>query len=273
MKMPASAPFKPVYKAPQPRREVFDPWNSASTGHQRAHNKLSGSEGWVHSRTLKLNAQLTTPDGGERISDLVGAGSANYGKDGRTNTGWDDTVQGWRGRQGLNGQDWGDVEEMIRDRRRLPKATESEAEDQDLPPPSAQPQKEDDRDPAASSTEREASVELAKQASARAPQIFASLTVLINGSTYPIVSDHKLKYLLTAHGARISIRHARRQVTHVIVGKPNSASDDWSNTIAGGGGLAGSKLEKEILMKNLALGKGVKYVGAEWYVFGSISLR
>ena len=262
--MPVPAPFKPAHKALQPRREVFDPWNSASTGHQRADNKLSGSRSWTHSRTLKLNAQLTTPGGGERIADLVGAGSANYGKDGRTKTGWDDTVQGCRGRQGLEGQNWGDMEEMIRGRRKASKANDPEAKDQNLPPPSAQPQREDDTESTTSSTERQASIELTEHTSTRPRQIFASLTVLINGSTYPVISDHKLKYLLTAHGARLSIRHARRQVTHVIVGKPTSAGDDWSNAIAGGGGLAGSKLEKEILKKNLALGIGVKYVGVEW---------
>lgn len=82
--------------------------------------------------------------------------------------------------------------------------------------------------------------------------------VFVNGSTYPLVSDHRLKQLLAENGARLSIHLGRRQVTHVILGRPNGSKGDGA-----GGGLAGGKIEKEIRRVG---GCGVKYVGAEWYV-------
>jgi hypothetical protein len=88
--------------------------------------------------------------------------------------------------------------------------------------------------------------------------IFSGLVIYINGSTHPLISDHKLKHLLAENGARISIHLGRRQVTHVILGKP------CDNTKAGsgaGGGLAASKIQKEI--KRVG-GCGIKYVGVEW---------
>jgi hypothetical protein len=86
------------------------------------------------------------------------------------------------------------------------------------------------------------------------PQIFAHLNIYVNGSTAPLISDHKLKRLLTSHGAGISIALGRRTVTHVIIGRPSSKGGS-------GGGLSGSKLHKEVTRKG---GSAVKYVTAEW---------
>lgn len=88
--------------------------------------------------------------------------------------------------------------------------------------------------------------------------IFDGLVIYINGSTYPLISDHKLKQLLAENGAKISLHLGRRQVTHVILGKPSGTPGEGA-----GGGLAGSKLDKEI--KRVG-GCGVKYIGVEWYV-------
>ena len=85
--------------------------------------------------------------------------------------------------------------------------------------------------------------------------IFEGVVVYVNGSTHPLVSDHKLKHLLAEHGARTAIHLARRQVTHVILGRPASGG------AGAGGGLAGGKLEREIRRVG---GCGVKYVGVEW---------
>lgn len=82
-----------------------------------------------------------------------------------------------------------------------------------------------------------------------AKQIFRGLCFYINGSTMPLVSDHKMKYLLSAHGASQSIALGRRTVTHVILGT------------SCGGGLAHTKLQKEIARTG---GKAVKFVTAEW---------
>lgn len=111
--------------------------------------------------------------------------------------------------------------------------------------------------------------------------IFRNITIYINGSTYPLISDHKLKRLLVAHGANLSIALGRRTVTHVILGHANAISGPASgisssassgktaggvgvDKVAGaGGGLAASKIQKEIANVR---GKGVKFVTAEWVV-------
>jgi hypothetical protein len=80
-------------------------------------------------------------------------------------------------------------------------------------------------------------------------QIFQGLCFYLNGSTAPLISDHKLKHLLSAHGASYSIALGRRTVTHVIL----------STTC--GGGLAASKMQKEIARR---AGKSVKFITADW---------
>lgn len=89
--------------------------------------------------------------------------------------------------------------------------------------------------------------------------IFEGLVIYVNGSTYPLISDHKLKRLLLENGAKMSMHLGRRQVTHVIVGRPNGSG----MSMGAGGGLAATKIQKEI--KTIA-GCGVKYIGVEWYV-------
>lgn len=94
-------------------------------------------------------------------------------------------------------------------------------------------------------------------------QLFDGLVVYINGSTFPLISDHKLKTALAAHGARVALHLARRQVTHVILGRPAGAGA----AVGCGGGLAGTKMDREI--RHLG-GKGIKYVGVEWCVITSL---
>ncbi len=93
-------------------------------------------------------------------------------------------------------------------------------------------------------------------------KIFSGLTIYVNGNTHPVISDHKLKRQLAENGARVSMHLGRRQVTHVIVGKPAGTGTGT------GGGLAGGKLEKEI---RHVRGCGIKFVGVEWYVFTPLS--
>lgn len=85
--------------------------------------------------------------------------------------------------------------------------------------------------------------------------IFDGVVVYVNGSTFPLVSDHKLKRILTENGGQMSLHLGRRRVTHVILGRPAGSGQ------GAGGGLAGSKLEKEIQRVS---GCAVKFVGAEW---------
>lgn len=79
-------------------RSFFDPWNSSSTGHQRAENRLSGSTSWRQSRSLKLTEQYKGgPGGGKRVADTVGTGSDDFGQDGRkADGGWEKGAKGLR---------------------------------------------------------------------------------------------------------------------------------------------------------------------------------
>lgn len=79
------------------------------------------------------------------------------------------------------------------------------------------------------------------------PQIFRNCSVYINGYMGPLVSDIELKKRLAQHGARVVTNFGRKSVTHVILG-PN--------------GLAGGKIQKEMLAKKM----GVKYVTVDWYL-------
>ncbi|KLU88564.1 hypothetical protein MAPG_07549 [Magnaporthiopsis poae ATCC 64411] len=89
--------------------------------------------------------------------------------------------------------------------------------------------------------------------------IFDGLVVYVDGSMHPHISDHRLKHVLAENGARMTIHLGRRQVTHVILGRPLSASS--ASAGSAGGGLAGGKLEREVLRTR---GCGIKYVDVHW---------
>ncbi|EKV13322.1 BRCT [Penicillium digitatum] len=91
--------------------------------------------------------------------------------------------------------------------------------------------------------------------------IFAGVTIYINGSTLPQISEHKLKHLLVSNGARTSIFMARKTVTHVLVGKPNTGAGSGTAVSGAGGGLAAGKLQQEIARGGW---KGVKMVSVDW---------
>lgn len=91
-------------------RTFFDPWNSSSTGHQRAENRLSGSTSWRQSRSLKLAEQYKGGlGGGKRVADTADAGSEDFGQDGRlANGGWEKGAKGLRtGGQKSLAEVWG----------------------------------------------------------------------------------------------------------------------------------------------------------------------
>lgn len=105
------------------------------------------------------------------------------------------------------------------------------------------------------SWQRKAEDESRQEEQAQPRKIFDGVVVYVNGSTHPIISDHKFKHVLAEHGARMSIHLGRRQVTHVILGRPAGGGG------GAGGGLAGGKLQKEIQKVG---GAAVKFVGVEW---------
>ncbi|KAK5724243.1 hypothetical protein LTR17_013529 [Elasticomyces elasticus] len=281
----------PVPKAAKPSKSIFDPFNSSATGHQRADNRLSGSTSWRDSRSLKLKEQFTAgAGGGKRVSDTVGAGSLDFGADGRTeNGGWLPGSKGLRG----DGQQslWESTGGVMIEKDNVERSSKR-VKLEEKPTKTVNPwtpfRREDGKiretswtshesspstllspiDPLPHNTP-EASPEDIPQAPeetkdsniARPPTaqpIFRNCTFYINGSTAPTISDHKLKHLLSEHGGGLSISLGRRTVTHVIIGRPNSSGGC-------GGGLAGSKIHKEVT-KKLGRGESVKYVNVDWIV-------
>ncbi|KAL8727905.1 MAG: hypothetical protein Q9181_005539 [Wetmoreana brouardii] len=239
---------KPHPPAAQPRRTTFDPWNSSSTGHQRAESRLAGSTSWRASRTMKLASQFKAGDsGGKRLHDSVGAGSEQFRKDGRKeNGGWE------KGAPGLRAKGWQDVRELLN-------MVSDKESCGDEPQRSGKRRKVDGEVAPSEAPAEKTNVEAQKRVTA-APggkKMFDGLCVFINGSTAPMVGDHRLKQLLAENGARISIALGRRSVTHVILGRPNGAA----HGNGAGGGLAAMKIQKEIQRVG---GKGVKHVGVEW---------
>ncbi len=237
-KLPASA--QPTLNRP------FDPWNSVSTGHQRA--EARGAQGWRESRNMKLRSQFVAGHlGGKRIADSVGAGAEEF-----------DEKLGVFIPKEARARAMNSVVDMLRNPSTMrpsstpslegtgPK-TESLAQEEDA---SLSTMIAEERLMAACKTEDEARAEAVRKRG-----IFDGLVIYVNGSTHPLISDHKLKRLLSEHGARMSLHLGRRQVTHVILGKPAGPNS------GAGGGLAGGKLDKEIRRVG---GCGVKYVGVEW---------
>ncbi|KAL2428886.1 hypothetical protein ABEF95_005476 [Exophiala dermatitidis] len=252
--MPSHRPNLPP--PPQPTREIFDPFNSSSTGHQRAENRLSGSTSWRDSRVHKLSYQLrdsTGRGGAHHVSDLVGAGSKEFGKDGRKENG------GWvPGAPGLRERGCQDIRALMdgsrkRQQQESPGGSEcGSGKRQKMNSNSTQAGLDDEQKKmpttavVASSAEKGEGLADAKPPP---PQIFRNLNIYLNGSTAPLISDHKLKQLFAQHGGNSSITLGRRTVTHVVVGTTC------------GGGLASGKIQKEV---SLVGGKGIKYVTAQW---------
>ncbi|KAI7212728.1 hypothetical protein KC333_g6966 [Hortaea werneckii] len=263
-------------QAAKPTKHIFDAFNSSATGHQKAENRLGGSTSWRDSRNKKLREQYSGGrGGGKRVSDTVGAGSLDFGQDGRTeNGGW---VKGAKGLRSDGQKSIFEIGGVSKDIERPSKRVKFE---EDKPTKLVNPwtpvRKEDGSMRETSWTSHESSpshllspldsidqtpeqqgqqdAEEGNPEESLAPQIFRSLCFYINGSTMPTISDHRLKFVIRNHGGDLSIALGRRSVTHVIIGKTSAQGGC-------GGGLAGSKIQKEIARQG---GNAVNYVTAEW---------
>ena len=226
-----------------PSRDIFDPWNSVATGHQRAEQSLSRTTSWRDNRNIKLGKQfLGGLGGGERLYDTVGPGSKNYRNDGRKrNGGWE------RGASGLRTDGQKSIWESMRPKAETPKTPVAEDGEDTLI---------DGLDDTLEDQTEDLDDDQELQTKKPKKRIFSNLCIYVNGSTAPLISDHKLKHLLAEHGARISIALGRRTVTHVIVGTTSDLG-------GAGGGLAAGKIQKEITRVR---GKGIKYVNAAWVI-------
>ncbi|KAL9032088.1 MAG: hypothetical protein Q9214_008114, partial [Letrouitia sp. 1 TL-2023] len=230
----------------------------------RAENCLAGSTSWRASRTRKLASQFKAgAGGGKRLYDTVGAGSEFFGQGGRKGRGgWEEDVKasrepGWQDMRGLLEKSKGSTAAAAA-AAAGPKTVEGtttrgkrkRGEEQDI-----------ERKGRCAGLEEKAAAKLeprAAESEERRKKIFAGVRIYINGSTAPLVGDHKLKQILAEHGAEVCVALARKSVTHAILGTPNSGTGQRGT----GGGLAAGKIQKEI---ERVRGKGIKYVGVEWY--------
>ena len=263
--MPSNHPSLPP--PPQPTKTFFDPFHSSATGHQTHASRLAGSTSWRDSRRHKLSHQFADASGSggkKHLADLVGAGSDNFRKDGRKENGdWEPGAPGLRetGWQDIRGLMGGPRKRKCHELEPYSKMKELSAKRANLEP---MEQSMEIRDEPNRSNDEAISTALKSKSSSnsptllevppdhqREPQIFKSLNLYINGSTAPLVSDHRLKQLWVQHGGTVSIGLGRKTVTHVVLG----------NADGGGGGLASSKIQKEI---STIRGKGVKFVSAKW---------
>lgn len=251
-------PNEPLSQITATRRQrPWDPWNSSATGHQRA--ETQAGTGWRQSRSRKLNSQFRAGDGsgGERLSDTWGAGARDSSDNGG---GFLRSSSASRDQQAQDGTGKKSVMDML---------TRPGLMRQTLEPSLAKGSEAEDKDRMMDSkpclTAEEALMEQRglqdeeKETGARANprKLFDGVTVYVNGSTFPLVSDHRLKQLITENGGNMSLHMGRRKVTHVIVGRPNGSSRGDGT----GGGLSAGKHEREIRRVG---GCGVKFVGVEW---------
>lgn len=244
------SPPKPLSRISATR--PWDPWNSSATGHQRA--ETQPGTGWRHSRARKLNSQFRAGDGsgGQRLSDTWGAGAENPGVHGRDKAKNNTSTSG--GGQGDNKTSVADMltrPGLMRETLDSRRPNGPEARDKSMP--GVHTTAED----ALMHQRRLEDEERQKKSQANPRKLFDGVTVYVNGSTFPLVSDHRLKQLISENGGNMSLNLGRRKVTHVIIGRPNGSTEGKGT----GGGLAAGKLEKEIRKIG---GCGVKFVSVEW---------
>ena len=273
---------------PQNHR-VFDPWNSSATGHQRADGpSLSHTTAWRNTRTDKLARQFAFGDC--RVDNNKGSGTGEWTWIRDEDAADADTAANASAGAGAGAkhgyQDIRDFMAVTKKRKissddrgvhkvkRIPASTATatstststsapEPEPVPVPVPVPKPARKLEHEPAHEPVPQHAHQQQQQQQQQQhtGSQILAGTTIYVNGSTMPLISDHKLKHLLVAHGAKLSLALARKPVTHVIIGRPAVSSGTGSAGKGAGGGLAATKLQKEIDK----CGRGTKVVGVEWY--------
>ncbi|KAL3462940.1 BRCT domain-containing protein [Aspergillus heterothallicus] len=296
--------------APTPTNHlVSDPWNSASSGHQRSESNPGTS--WQRTREAKLAQQLRTGDctinsftysRRNRVYEK-GEWEWDWGGDARQGRGGPGGGRGTRKEVVEGDSKQRDIRSMMKVNKAIPAKRLSEkiesGEDKDV---GKQVDRASSTSIPASRVEMEPGPFVYGKSRTRATTITASdftntatytsslamptnassltqsnpssdttistssspLTestilrgaiIYVNGQTTPMISDHKLKQLLVAHGATLALSLSRR-VTHVIIGKPNSGPGRGA-----GGGLAAGKIQKEIQRGGW---RGMRIVGVEW---------
>ncbi|KAL4760082.1 uncharacterized protein BDW70DRAFT_161135 [Aspergillus foveolatus] len=287
----------PNKAAAQSNHRLFDPWNSALSGHQ--HSEVNTGTAWRRTREAKLAQQFRSGDC--TISSFVYDGVNRVYEKGEWEWDWGGDARGGRGGDRRGGKNTGrgrtavgpdskqrDIRSMLgigkgssssgsalalgekMNMKAIPTSMSSQSSTQ-LPTRSHEPISEPtDLAPGAFSgttTSNVATAPLQNQpqsqfqstaATSTPPEstMFRGATIYINGRTAPLVSDHKLKSLLVAHGATLALSISRR-VTHIIIGKPNAGPGRGG----AGGGLAAGKIQEEMARGGW---RGIRIVGVEW---------
>lgn len=293
--MPTEPTTNPQVKPPShtPRNhEIFDPWNSASTGHQRAENPYSNTTAWRDTRARKLERQFKSGDCGSGAGE-TGApaafdgtvGSLSSGESGSSDKGrvsgagegagewrWvsgDEATRsqlgvrdirsfmsvGKRKEDGGGGEGGGQLGKRMKLEFQTSVREEGVSSRRQTSSSSESGTTSNTETETVTATDDMATTNTQSSKEVKAKQVFSGTTIYVNGSTLPRISDHKLKHLLVSHGARISIAMARKTVSHIIVGQPGVAG------IGAGGGLSARKLQQEIERGGW---RGVKVVGVDW---------
>ncbi|KAF9886143.1 hypothetical protein FE257_011968 [Aspergillus nanangensis] len=236
-------PPTPLNKVTPQNHLRFDPWNSASTGHQRGDNTGSRTN-WQKNRSDKLSQQFQPPN-----NNNPPAGEWT----------WTSATSPEPGQQ--------DIRTMFRVSKNT---TTTSVKTQKLPQPQIKvPGSTTPQNPAevADTTHTSTSTHSSTTATTPEPphppseptrQIFHGVNVYLNAPSHSLLSDHKLRHLLVAHGATVSLALSRR-VTHVLIGRPNAGPARGGF----GGGLAATKLQREIAR---AGSRAVKVVFVDWVI-------
>ncbi|KAI5282874.1 hypothetical protein KEM54_002517 [Ascosphaera aggregata] len=237
----------------------FDTWNSATTGHQRSERGSSTASSWMRTRSYKLMQQFATGFSDEEAGLEKSAFSSSERSERLLPT---------------DIRSFYTIEKTTKSEVKPPKARAMEFPPEEMISSSSvgkgvfTPEGLDYAsrlDEGVTDEKRGAPVVSApqnQQTTCSGPlaipsrrRMFSRVTVYINGSTAPKISDHKLRRLLVSHGASLALSLSRRKVTHVIIGHPNDVGR------GAGGGLSSTKIDKEIRRTSSA---GIKYVVPEW---------
>ncbi|KAL6237314.1 BRCT domain-containing protein [Aspergillus navahoensis] len=276
----------PPNKTATASKHFFDTWNSVSSGHQRSES-CAGTV-WQRTREAKLAQQFRSGDC--TINSFVYNGVDRVYEKGEWEWDWGGDARGGRGGDGRGGKNAGrgrtvvsqdsrqrDIRSMmgigkgdstsgselaVGEKKNMKSTTTSTSissisELTDLTPGAFSGTVSSNPDPVPSQRQLQSRSQLTA-ATSTPPEstIFRGVTIYINGLTAPLVSDHKLKFLLVAHGATLALSLSRR-VTHIIIGKPNAGPGRGGS----GGGLAAGKVQKEMARGGW---RGMRIVGVEW---------
>ncbi|QKX59039.1 uncharacterized protein TRUGW13939_06169 [Talaromyces rugulosus] len=239
------APSRQNTKPPLPRNHlIFDPWNTGSVGHECAHySHARQTAAHRDMRTIQLGRQFRGQQSSMQIPKNPQEGKDKKKKEQMRNKG---DIREYMGGQSKSIIDYPNSKTEILGEKH-------------------------DNIPFSTTTPETTTPNIdIKPENKNSKKIFHSLTFFINGSTFPLISDHKLRHIVAENGGALSLNLARRSVTHVINAAPSAAlssagASSSGARYTGGGGLSAAKMQKEI-KTTAGKGKGVKFVGVDWII-------